>query len=162
MITTNTVTHIIYGSANKGKTSTIRGITQYLLNTGGVVFCPTPFTIPTNDDFECIIEHVDKNGAKIIYAIISAGDDQYLQSRWTKLDQGYFGNVDIIIGASRTKGVTIDFWTNPVTNTIANPLSTHTIMLSNLKWFQSNYDRETYHHLYTDLKIDIFKLMLNI
>ena len=146
--------HVVWGSAQKGKTSTIRGVAQHMLSTGGHSIYPSgTFTIPTTGDFSCIIEHTNNNGVKLIYAIMSAGDsDDGINEQWLELNN-YKGNVDIFIGACRTKGATPHWWT-----TTQPPQN----QLFDVKWFDSNDNHGIHHQLYTNLKVDILKLILNI
>ncbi len=150
MIITNAVAYIIWGSTDKGKTSTIRGVTQHMLDTGGRSIFPTAFTIPDKGDFECIIEHTNKSGQKLIYAIVSQGDTQeFLQVRWNRLNEGYHDQIDIAIGAARTRENTRLWWQR-------------LFPFPNIKWFQSNDYYKEYHNEYTKFKIDIFNSILNI
>ena len=149
-INPNAVAHIVWGSAQKGKTSTIRGVAQHMMSTGGNILYPTGYTIPSSGDFKCIIEHTNKKGDKLVYAIMSAGDtDDGLQDQWDELNkyQGN-GNIDIIIGACRTKASTPAWW------------NSHSFAK---KWFDSNdcYDKLICHHA-TAAKVEMLKLTLDI
>ena len=146
-INPNAVAHIVWGSAQKGKTSTIRGVAQHMMSTGGNILYPTGYTIPSSGDFKCIIEHTNKKGDKLVYAIMSAGDtDDGLQDQWDELNN-YQGNIDIIIGACRTRESTPAWW------------NSHSFAK---KWLDSTDDHKAHHQLYTNTKIEILKLTLDI
>lgn len=152
--------HVVLGSAQKGKTSTIRGVAQHMLSTSGNLkyfsgMFPISIPIPTTGDFSCIIEHTNNNGVKLVYAIMSAGDNNTILNQYWKTLNNYSGNVDIVIGACRTRGATTNWWHNPLPNPPPNPQF-------KIKWFYSNDDHGIHHQLYTNLKVDIFKLVLNI
>ena len=153
MINPHAVAHIVWGRAQKGKTSTIIGIAHHMMSTGGTILYPKPstttgaFTIPSAGDFKCIIEHTNKKGDKLVYTIMSAGDtDDGLQDQWDDLNK-YTGNVDIIIGACRTKLSTPAWW------------NMHSF---DKKWFDSNDEHTIHYPLYTTTKIEILKLILDI
>ncbi|MGL4982664.1 MAG: hypothetical protein ACRC4W_07435 [Treponemataceae bacterium] len=118
--------YIVWGAADRGKTTTIRYLADYMLNNNGKVLYSQTISIPRSGDFQCIIEHTNKQGVTKVYAIMSAGDpsknDDILNNGWSDLNN-YTGNIDVVIGASRTRGATVTWWLGKS---------------SNIKWIECN------------------------
>ncbi|MGL5721263.1 MAG: hypothetical protein ACRCY4_02525 [Brevinema sp.] len=138
--------HIVWGAANRGKTSTIRGIVKYMLKNGAEALYPSDFEVPAWD-FHCILRHTNKSGVTKVYAILSAGDTKDgLQEQWDDL-KNYTGKIDVVIGASRTRGATTDWWEGK---------------FNEVNWFDSSNWYKNDHQKYTTKKIEKLKNLLNI
>lgn len=96
----------LYGSANTGKTRTLRLLIDQLINQKGIFIEPTG--IKPRGDVRCCIETSDKKRI----CITTAGDDGETQKD-NKLFVANLQGVDIWITASRNSGGSVDeIWKN--------------------------------------------------
>lgn len=111
MVTDETKVYIVKGAGNRGKTTLIFHLAQYLYNDGAVVVKKlNKKGINFNDsvcDYGLILNY---NGKNIL--IMSKGDDdKQLRKQWEKI-YNFSDRIDIIIGACRTRGRTVWWWKN--------------------------------------------------
>ncbi|MGL4677234.1 MAG: hypothetical protein ACRCWI_06165 [Brevinema sp.] len=148
-----TIAYVICGASQRGKSTIIKELIDYMLKNGATVIYPSNYTIPNQGDTRCILEYNDSGNIKKKYAFMSAGDNiRCLDNQWNDLDINYLGVVDVVIGSCRTKSSTPSWW-----NAKSNALGFNRI------WFDSNDKFPKIHcHYATSSKVSIMKNILSI
>ena len=101
--------YVLKGAGNRGKSTVLFYLTNEFIADGAYILeNPYNQTVSSNNqicDYCLLIQYKNKN-----IIIMSKGDDENeLNKQWGNF-KGIDRNIDIIIGASRTRGQTVDWW----------------------------------------------------
>lgn len=111
MVNEKTKFYVLKGAGNRGKSTVLFYLTNEFVADGAYILeNPYNQTVSSNNqicDYCLLIQYKNKN-----IIIMSKGDDEEeLNKQWGNF-KGIDRNIDIIIGASRTRGQTVDWWKN--------------------------------------------------